>query len=90
MPVILSADNRTAILYLNPFYPPSLHKDGCFSEYSLFKYCRDRGKSKIIITYFARNVRTDKPQTPTEWSDSVTTIKQEIVLVIKAFPLYHP
>ncbi len=90
MPAIMSTDNRTGILYLMLFYPTALRKDGRFSEYSFFKYYRDSGTGQIIIFHFARNVPADKPQTPAERSESVTTIGQEIVPVIKAFPLYRP
>lgn len=90
MPAIMSTDNRTGILYLMLFYPKALRKDGRYSEYSFFKYYRDGATGQIIIFHFARNVPADKPQTPEERSESVTTIGQEIVPVIKAFPLYRP
>ncbi|WP_173667111.1 hypothetical protein [Pseudomonas antarctica] len=90
MPAIMSTDNRTGILYLMLFYPSALRKDGHFCEYSFFKYYRDSGTGQTIIFHFARNVPADKPQTPAELSQSVTAIGQEIVPVIKAFPLYRP
>ncbi|PMX29136.1 MULTISPECIES: hypothetical protein [unclassified Pseudomonas] len=89
MPAVLATDNRTGILYLMLFYPSALRKDGHFSEFSFFKYYRDAGTGAIVIFHFARNVPA-KSQTRDERWESAKTLGDEIVPVIKAFPLYRP